>query len=92
MDGAVLEGVLVDKTIEVLFQLTGDFRRTTGTRAIHKPLRPLTGKAMDPRAEGGRGKLERVRNGLEALPFDHSAHGLGTAEDTCRFGLFHKGI
>jgi hypothetical protein len=36
--------------------------------------------------------MERVRDGLEALPFDDLAHGLGTAEDTGLLGLLQEGV
>ena len=88
----MLEGVLIDEAIEVLFQLTGDFGRSTGARAIHQTLNALVGKAIDPFAQGRIGKVERVGDGLEALPFDDLAHGLGTAEDARFFGLFNEGI
>jgi hypothetical protein len=91
-DRAVLERVLVDETIEVLLQLARDFGWSTGARAIHQPLRALVGKAMDPLAQGGIRKLERVGDGLEALAFDDGAYGLGTAEDTRLFGLLQEGI
>jgi len=47
----------------------------------------VVGKAMDPLAQGGIRKLERVGDGLQALAFDDGAYGLGTAEDACLFGL-----
>ena len=84
----MLEGVLIDKAIEVLFQLTCDFGRSTGAWAIHQARDALVSKAVDPFAEGGIGKVQRVGDRLEALPFDNVAHGLGTAEDTGLFRLF----
>jgi hypothetical protein len=92
MDGTVLQGVLIDKAIEIVFQLARDFGRSTGTRAIHQARCALAGKAMDPLAQGGIRKLEGVGNGLEALPCDDLAHGLGTAEDARLFGLFQEGV
>ena len=47
---------------------------------------------MDPFPQGRIGKVERVGDRLEALAFDDVAHGLGTAEDACLFGLFQEGI
>jgi len=88
----VLERVLVDETIEVLLQLARDFGWSTGARAIHQPLRALVGKAMDPLAQGGIRKLERVGDGLQALAFDDGAYGLSTAEEACLFGLLQKRI
>jgi hypothetical protein len=34
MEGAVLQGILLDEAIEVLLQLARDFGRATGARAI----------------------------------------------------------
>ena len=86
----MVEGVLIDEAIEVLCQCTGDFGRATGARAIHQALGPLVGKAMDPFAQGRIGKVQRVRDRLEALPFDDVAHGLGTTEDAGLLGLLEK--
>src|SRR5262252_1685245 len=69
MDRAVLQRVLIDEAIEVLLQLAGEFGRSTRARAIHQTRRALAGKAIDPLAEGGIGKGEGVRDGLQALPF-----------------------
>jgi integrase len=44
----MLQGVLIDQAIEVLFQLARDFGRSTGARAIHQSLCALVGKAVDP--------------------------------------------
>jgi len=38
MDGAMLQGVLIDQAIEVLFQFARDFGRATGARAIDQTL------------------------------------------------------
>jgi hypothetical protein len=83
----VLQRVLIDEAIEMLFQFTSHFGRSTGTGTIEQASRALIGKAMDPLAEGGISKGERVGDGLQALSFDDMAHGLGTAEDAGFFGL-----
>ena len=88
----MLEGVLIDQAIAVLCQLARDLRRSTGARAVHQPRCPLVGKAMDPLAQRGIGKVQRVRDRLEALPFDDFAHRLGTAEDPSLCGLFQEGV
>jgi hypothetical protein len=88
----VLERVVIDEAIEVLFQLTGDFAWSTRARAVKEAWRALVGKAMDPLAQRGIGKGQRVRDGLEALAFDDVAHRLGTAEDARLFGLFQEGV
>jgi len=88
----VPEGVFIDQAIEVLFQLTCHFRRSSRAWAIHQALRALVGKAMDPLAERGIGKGKGVRDGLQTLPFHDVAHGLGTAEDAGFFGLLYEGV
>jgi len=88
----MLPRVLIDEPIEVLGEFTGHFRWSTRPGAVDQAGRALGGKAIDPLAQRGIGKLQRVGNGLEALPLDNGAHGLSTAEDTCFFGLFHEGV
>jgi len=70
----MLKRVWLDQTIEMFFSLTGEFGGTTGAWTIHQARRALVRKAMDPRAQGGIGKLERVGDGLQALPFHDVAH------------------
>jgi hypothetical protein len=83
---------LINEAIEVLFQRACDFGWATRAWAIHQALNPLVGKAVDPLTEGGIGKGERVRDGLQALAFDDLAHGLGTAEDAGFPALLDEGI
>ena len=92
MDGPVLQGVLIDEVIEIAFQFARDFGRSPRAWAIHQTLCAVAGKAVDPLAEGGIGKGEGVRDGLQALPCDDLTHDLGTAEDTGFPGLFDEGI
>jgi hypothetical protein len=87
MEKAVLDRVLIDEAIEVLFEGAGRFRGSPWARAIHQALGPLGGKAMHPFAQGRIGKLERVRDVLEALAFDDFTDGLRATEDAHLFGL-----
>jgi hypothetical protein len=48
----VLEGVLINEVVEVLFECAGDFARATGARAIPQTLGSLIGKALHPFAQG----------------------------------------
>jgi hypothetical protein len=48
MHGPVLQGVLIDEAIEVLFQLARHFGRSPGARAIKQALGPLLRKALHP--------------------------------------------
>jgi len=88
----MLEGVLVNEAIEVHFEFTGHFRRSTGAGTIEQTLEALVGKAMDPLTQRGIGKGQRVRDGLEALAFDDVAHRLGPAKDPRLFRLFQEGV
>jgi hypothetical protein len=88
----MLKGVLIDEMIEVALQLTGDFGRPPGPRAIHQAPHPLVGKAVDPFPQGGIGKVQRVGDGLETLPGDDGTDRLSTAEGPGFFRLFYEGI
>ena len=88
----MLQGVLVDEAIEVLFQGAGDFGGTPGAWTIHESLRALGGKTMDPFAQRGIGKVERIGDGLEALPCHDGADRLGATEDTGLLGPLQEGI
>jgi hypothetical protein len=92
MERAMLEGVFIDQTIEVLFQCAGHFRRSSRAWTIDQALDPLVGKPMDPLAARRVGKGEGIRDGLQPLPFHDVAHGLGTAKDTSFFGLLDEGV
>jgi hypothetical protein len=92
MAGAVLEGVLVDEPIEVVRQRAGHFGWASGAGAIQQALDALVGKAMDPLAQRGIGKVQRVGHRLEAVPLDDLAHSLGTAEEASLLGLLEEGI
>ena len=88
----MLEGVLIDEAIAVLFQLACHCRRSSRAWAIDQVLDSLAGKTMDPLAQRGIGKGEGVRDGVQTLPFHDVAHGLGTAEDAGFFGLLDEGV
>jgi hypothetical protein len=88
----MLQRVLLDQAIEMLFQLARDFGRSTGARAIDQALGALVGKTVHPLSQRGIGERERVGDGLQAVPFDHFTDGLGTAEDTSLFRLFQERV
>ena len=88
----MLEGGGIDATLAVLCQRAGELRRSPRARALHEPLRAVAGPAMAPRAQGGRGQGEGVRDGVQALAFHDVAHGVGTVEDAGFFGLLYAGI
>jgi hypothetical protein len=92
MVGTVLERVVVDETIEVVRQGTRHFWWSPGARAIHQTLGALVGKARHPFPQGRIRKLERVRDVLEAVPFDDCAYGLGTPAHPGLLGLFQERV
>ena len=50
--GTMLKGVLIDQTIEMLFQRARDFGWSTRARAISQAPGPLLRKALHPLTEG----------------------------------------
>jgi hypothetical protein len=83
----MLQGIVIDEAVEMLFAFACDLRGSTGARAIHQALDSLMGKTIHPFASGSRGKLERVRDVLQTLAFDDVTDGLGATEDAHLFGL-----
>ena len=88
----MLQGVLIDEAIEVLFQCAGHFGRATGAGTIEQPLGALVGKAIDPLAEGGIGQRERIGDGLQAGAFNDFTDRLSATEDPGLFRLFQHRI
>jgi hypothetical protein len=92
MAGAVLQWILVDEAIEMVRQGAGHFGRATRAGAVNEAWRTLGGKAMHPFAQRGVGKVQRVRDGLEALSLDYVAHGLDPLEHAGLLGLLQECI
>ena len=88
----MVQRVLIDEAIEVLFQCAGHCGRATGAGTIEQLLGALVGKAIDPLAEGGIGQRERIGDGLQALPFDDFTDCLSATEDSGLFRLFQYRI
>lgn len=88
----MLQGILLDEAIEVLFQSTAYCGRSTGARAVDEAWGTFMGKAMDPFAEGGIGKREGVGDRLQVSTFDDFTDRLGAAEDPGLFRLLQHGI
>jgi hypothetical protein len=88
----VLQRVLLDEALEVVFQFTGHFGRSTRAGAIDEALGALVGKTVHPFSQSGIGERERVGDGLQAVPFDHFTDGLGTTEDPRLFRLFQERV
>ena len=88
----MVPGGLIDEAMEVHFEFTGHFGRSTGARAVDEALDTFIGKAMDPLAEGGLGKCECVGDGLQAGAFDDFTDRLGASKDAGLFRLLQHGI
>ena len=84
----MLQGVWIDEALEMRFQCTRHCGRSTGAGTITQALGALVGKAMDPRAEGGRGQRERIGDGWQAGAFDDCTDRLSATEDPGLFRLF----
>jgi hypothetical protein len=87
----MLQGVLLDEAIEVLFQRARDFGRSTGARAIPQALGPLLRKALDPFPQGRIRQVEGGGDGGDMVTGDHRMDGLGTAKDPRLLGLLEHG-
>jgi hypothetical protein len=92
MDGPLLQGGLIDQAIAGLFQLAGDFGRSTRARAVHQTLGALVGKALHPFPQGSIGTLARVGDVWEALSLHNITSRLSTVEDARFFGLFQERV
>jgi len=90
MDGAMLQRVLLDEALEVLFQLAGHFGRSTGAGTIEQPLGPLIGKALHPFAQGRIRQVEGGGDGGDVLTRDYCMDGLCTAKDTRLLSLLKQ--
>jgi len=50
IEGAMVQGVLIDEAIKVHCEFTGHFGRSTGAPAVDEALDTFIGKTMDPLA------------------------------------------
>jgi hypothetical protein len=88
----MLEGVLIDQAIEVLFQLARDFGRSTGARSIQQALGPLLRKALHPFSECGIGQVEGRGDGVDMVACHDLTDGLRPAKDASLLGLLQDGL
>jgi len=77
----MLQRVLIDEAVEVLFQDARDFTRSTSPGAIQQALGPLLGKALHPFAEGRIGKVEQRGDGLDVVARHDLTDRLRAAKD-----------
>ena len=88
----MLEGVLLDQALEVLFQLAGDFGWSSRARAIPQALGPLLCKALYPFAEGGIGQVERLGDGVDMVAGYDLPDRLRPAKDPRFLRLLEQGV
>src|SRR5215831_6939071 len=91
MDRAMCEGVLIDETVKLGFQLAGHFERSSATGAVQEAAGAFASKALHPFAQGGVGEMEEVRDGFDGLSSDDLLDGLRAAKDAGFFGVLQKG-
>ena len=88
----MLQGVLIDEAVEVLFECTSHFGWATRARAIHQALRSLLGKALHPCAEGRIGTVQGRGDGRDVVARDDFPDGLRAAKDAGLLRLLEHGI
>jgi hypothetical protein len=88
----MLEGVLIDQAIEVLFQRARDFGWATGARAIQQALGPLLRKALHPFSAGGIGHVEGRGDGVDMVACHDLTDGLRPTKDASLLGLLQYGL
>lgn len=89
---AVLEGVVVNKAIEVLCQRARDCGWAPGACSIPQAPGPLLRKALHPFPQGRMRQVARSGAGGDMMTRDHRTDSLGTAKDPRLFGLLEHGI
>jgi hypothetical protein len=92
VEGAVLQGVLIDKPIEMLFECAGHCTGSPRARSIQQALWPLLRKALYPFSEGGIGQVEGRRDGVDMVACHDLADGLRPAKDPSLLGLLQYGL
>ena len=88
----MLQGVLSDQAIEVLFQRARHFGRSTRARAIQQALGPLLRKALHPFSEGGIGHMEGRGDGVDLVACYDLTDGLRPAKDARLLRLLQDGL
>ena len=91
-EGPLLERVLLDEALEMLFEFAGHFARSSRARAIEEALGPLPGKALHPFAQGGIGETERGGDRANVLPSDDLPDSLCPAKNAGLPGLLEYGL
>jgi hypothetical protein len=88
----MLEGVVIDQAIEVLFQRARDCGRSTGARSIQQALGPLLRKALHPFSACGMGHVEGRGDGVDMVACHDLTDGLRPAKDASLLGLLQYSL
>ena len=76
----MLEGVLIDKLVELGFDLAGHCGRSAATGAVKKAAGAFLSKALHPFSQGRIGEMEGARDGFDGLSSDDLTDGLSAAK------------
>ena len=88
----MLERILIDEAVEMLFECAGDFARSPRTRPIHQACHAGVGKALHPFAEGRVGKVEGRRDSADVVASNDLPDGLRPAKDPSLLGLLQDSL
>jgi hypothetical protein len=88
----MLQRVLIDEALEMLFKFARHLGGAPGTRAIEQALRPLPGKALPPFAQSRIREVEGRGNRVHVVACDDLTDRLGAAKDPGLLVLFEHGV
>src|SRR5688500_13748965 len=92
MNGAMLERVLIDESVELDFDLASHVGGSAATGAVEEAAGAFLSKAFHPFSQGGVGEMEGVRDSFDGLPGGDLTDGLSAAKDAGFFRVLHQGI
>jgi hypothetical protein len=88
----LLEGILVDEAVEVLFEFARHFAWSPRTWAIQQALRSLLGKALHPFAQSRIRKVKGYGDGMDVMARNDLTDGLCAAKDPGFLRLREHGV
>ena len=90
--GAVLEGIVVDEALAVLFPCARHGARATGPGAIPQALGTVLRKALHPLAQCGMGPTDGGRDSVDMATSDDLTDGLRATQDAGLLRLLEHGL
>src|SRR5262245_547762 len=88
----MLQRVLIDEAVEVLFEFTRHLRWATRSWTIHQALRSLPGQALYPCAQSRIRTVKGRGDGVDVVASDDFPDGLRAAKDARLLRLLEHGI